>query len=98
MWNIDENIITKNTRPFLSALRSKKENSQTPIIFYEKYVSDINHPDKKQIHSILQENLALKKEINKKIKNGFKKLYVFSQDGAYAKILNLLWMVYILMI
>jgi len=81
MWNIDENIITKNTRPFLSALRSKKENSQTPIIFYEKYVSDINHPDKKQIHSILQENLALKKEINKKIKNGFKKLYVFSQDG-----------------
>ena len=68
MWNIDENIITKNTRPFLSALRSKRENSQTPIIFYEKYVSDINHPDKKTNSFNFAGKPRIKKEINKKLK------------------------------
>ena len=81
MWNIDEKIVLNNTQPFINALLSKKKNLQSPIIFHEQYLSNLNHPDKKLIKSIIKKNIALKKQIDNEKNKGFKNLYLIEQDG-----------------
>ena len=81
MWNIDEKIVLNNTQPFINALLSKKKNLQSPIIFHEQYLSNLNHPNKKLIKSIIKKNIALKKQIDNEKNKGFKNLYLIEQDG-----------------
>ena len=64
MWNIDEKIVLENTQLFINALQSKKKNFKSPIIFYEQYLSNLNHPDKKFIKSLIKKNMALKDNLS----------------------------------
>ena len=81
MWNIDEKIVVENTKPFIDALRSKIKNFKSSIIFHEQYLSNLNHPDKKFIKSVIKKNRALKKQIENEKNKGFKNLYFVEQDG-----------------
>ena len=85
MWNIDKKLIINNTELFLNALRSKNGNWNSPIIFYEQYLSNPNHPDKKYINSIIEKNFSLEQEIENKINQGFKNLHLIKQDGCIDK-------------
>ena len=85
MWNIDKKIIINDTELFLNALRSKNGNWNSPIIFYEQYLSNPNHPDKKYINSIIEKNFSLEQEIENKINQGFKNLHLIKQDGCIDK-------------
>lgn len=85
MWNIDKNSVLKNTVPFINALRSQKNNLYSPLIFYEQYLSDLDHPDKNFIKSVIEKNFALEKQINNEINNGSKNLYLIKQDGCIDK-------------
>jgi len=81
MWNIDKKLLIKNTIPFINALRSKKDNSNCPIIFYDQYVSNIKHPDKKFVKPIIEKNAILGKMLKNKIDKGIKNLYLIKQEG-----------------
>ncbi|MFL3005115.1 MAG: SGNH/GDSL hydrolase family protein [Candidatus Neomarinimicrobiota bacterium] len=81
MWNIDDKIVVENTKPFIDALRSKIKNFKSSIIFLEQYLSNLNHPDKKFIKSVIKKNRALKKQIENEKNKGFKNLYLVEQDG-----------------
>ena len=81
MWNIDEKTVIENTKPFIKALRSKKRNLKSPIIFHEQYLSNLHHPDKKFIKSVIKKNLALKKQIDNEKSKGSNHLHLVEQDG-----------------
>ena len=85
MWNIDEKILHENTQPFINALRSKTKKFKSPIIFQEQYLSNLNHPDKKFIKSVIKKNIALKKQIDNEKHKGSKNLYLIEQDGCINK-------------
>ena len=84
MWNIDEKIVPKHDN--YKCLPSK--NLQSPIIFLEQCLSNLNHPDKAcQIY--YKKNIALKKQIDNEKNKGFK--FIFNrQDGCEIKIPKLL--------
>ena len=83
MWNIDKEMVIENTQPFLNVLQSK--NFKSPVVFHEQYLSNLNHPDKKFIQSVIMKNMALKKQIKNEIKKGFKNLYLIEQDRCIHK-------------
>ncbi len=85
MWNIDEKMVIENTQPFLNALQSKKNNPNCSIVFHDQYLSNLNHPDKKFIQSVIMKNMTLKKQIDNEINRGFKNLYLIEQDGCINK-------------
>jgi len=81
MWNVDKKLLVKNTIPFIKALRSNKDNVNCPILFYDQYVSNLKHLDKKFIKPIIEKNAILEKMLKSKIDKGFKNLYLIKQEG-----------------
>ncbi len=85
MWNINKKIVLKNTRPFINAIRSKKNNLNCPIIFHEQYLSNLDHPDKKFVKSVVEKNMLLKKQIDNEKYKGSKNLHLVAQEGCINK-------------
>ena len=81
MWNIDKNVVIKDTQSFISIVSSKRDNYQRPIIFHEQYMADEYHPDEEAIKLIVKKNNALRNQIEKQINNGFKNLFLIGQNG-----------------
>jgi len=82
MYNVDKDMIINNTIPLIKTIRKNPDSQQTPIVFIEHCIIDLDYIDQEFINSVVEKNIELNKQVDKAINKGEKDLFIIKQIGA----------------